>query len=65
LKNENGKVVEVRKNPQGAQTGNTYVLRGGGWNTFDKNQLRTTARKGCDPNLKEKDIGFRLARSVF
>jgi eukaryotic-like serine/threonine-protein kinase len=47
-------------NPQGPDTGNHRVLRGGSWSREEK-YLQVTSRFGNSPQLSGFDIGFRCA----
>jgi formylglycine-generating enzyme required for sulfatase activity len=49
------------QNPAGPKQGKLRVLRGGSW--FDEPAiLRTTTRRGENPNVRLSNIGFRCAR---
>lgn len=43
----------------------THVLKGGSWYTSDVKKLRSSGKKREPNHVKGKDIGFRLARSVY
>jgi formylglycine-generating enzyme required for sulfatase activity len=46
--------------PLGPETGESRVLRGGGWFNVAR-ALRSADRNHVDPGLRLGDIGFRLA----
>lgn len=50
------------KAPQGPQTGNIRVMRGGAWFTRPVSQLRTTVRYITRENNTDNSIGFRCAK---
>jgi sulfatase modifying factor 1 len=52
-----------KENPQGPQTGDTRVLRGGSWNDTDI-LGRTTARMKMFPDYRDMSIGFRCAKGT-
>jgi formylglycine-generating enzyme required for sulfatase activity len=45
--------------PQGAEAGQTRVLRGGGWNT-DMRDSRSGRRAHAGPGFRGSDVGFRV-----
>jgi len=47
-------------NPEGPDSGNYRVLRGGGWN-YDAQYCRSTYRYGSNPGNGDYDYGFRVA----
>ena len=50
-------------NPTGAQTGMERVIRGGGWNSVEK-QIRNAMRGPTNPSDKRANIGFRIVRNA-
>ena len=54
--------VTPRENPQGPQTGEKKVLRGGSWNNFVKHS-KVTYRDTFESDFKTYDYGFRLCYS--
>jgi formylglycine-generating enzyme required for sulfatase activity len=50
-------------NPQGPDSGEDRVIRGGSWFNYDAVSLRNTARGWSDPSLPLHYIGFRCALS--
>ncbi|MCZ2340336.1 MAG: SUMF1/EgtB/PvdO family nonheme iron enzyme [Bacteroidales bacterium] len=48
-----------RTDPTGPATGDWRVLRGGAWNE-ESPRCRSAARRGVDPQVREKGIGFRV-----
>jgi formylglycine-generating enzyme required for sulfatase activity len=48
-----------RSDPTGPATGDWRVLRGGAWNE-ESIRCRSAARRGIDPQTREKGIGFRV-----
>ena len=55
--------VSTRENPQGPETGEKKVLRGGSWNNFVKH-CKVTYRDTFEPDLKTYDYGFRVCYSA-
>ena len=53
----------LKSNPEGPLYGSSRVIRGGGWNG-NPGLMRTTFRRGKDPNFSNNDIGFRLALPI-
>lgn len=51
------------ENPQGAKSGSSRVLRGGGWNSRPRN-CRVANRDDYDPAIADFYLGFRLAHSL-
>jgi len=49
-------------NPEGAVSGDTRVIRGGGWD-FPPEGARSAFRLGCDPDFRGCSLGFRVARA--
>ena len=49
-----------QENPEGQATGTARVVRGGAWNSLEK-ECRNTARSSQAPEYKSSAIGFRLA----
>jgi formylglycine-generating enzyme required for sulfatase activity len=47
-------------NPTGPASGQSKVLRGGGW-SFDETYLRVSYRNVYDPGYRYDGIGFRCA----
>jgi len=54
---------EARHNPAGPPQGSFRVLRGGSWYDMPVN-VRTTTRRGDNPNVRLSNIGFRCAKSA-
>ena len=50
----------VQKDPLGASSGSSRVLRGGSWYNIGRH-LRSTARNSFSPSSRSSDTGFRLA----
>jgi formylglycine-generating enzyme len=50
------------KNPPGAETGSSRVLRGGGWVNFDAGRVRAANRIRNEASDRSRFIGFRCAR---
>jgi formylglycine-generating enzyme required for sulfatase activity len=50
------------RNPQGADSGEMRVLRGGSW-SFDQEGVRAANRSSSEPSGLYGDVGFRCARS--
>ncbi|RMG57219.1 MAG: sulfatase-modifying factor protein, partial [Bacteroidetes bacterium] len=48
--------------PRGPEKGDFRVIRGGSWRSYGYS-LRSSNRDNNNPNDRDKDIGFRLARS--
>lgn len=55
---------EAKQNPQGPETGERKVIRGGGWNGSYATWLRPSFRYAQDPDARSHGIGFRCARSL-
>lgn len=53
----------AEKNPQGPQSGEKKVIRGGSWADLPS-ALRVTARFSAEPEFQDRTIGFRCAMSV-
>jgi formylglycine-generating enzyme required for sulfatase activity len=49
------------RNPRGPETGEFKVTRGGSW-LNDRHLLRTTARDGARPSMRNHGTGFRCAK---
>jgi len=47
------------RNPTGATTGQSDVVRGGSWGRGDPWVFRAAYRNGCDPSYRVEDLGFR------
>lgn len=43
---------------------NQRIGRGGSWSDFNPDDLRVTSRPGLDPEIPDRNLGFRLARSL-
>jgi formylglycine-generating enzyme required for sulfatase activity len=52
-----------RENPQGPESGNEKVLRGGSWKD-DYQEMRSVNRGAENPRYSSNDIGFRCARDA-
>lgn len=52
-----------RNNPQGPETGEKKILRGGSWYSYSS-ALRVTYESNSDPNTKYAHIGFRCVWSA-
>jgi len=52
--------TEPQVNPQGPQTGDDRVLRGGSWSSYGR-FVRSADRSGDEPGDRYLNIGFRLA----
>ena len=52
-----------KKNPKGPTTGESKVLRGGGWNSI-RLQLRCTHRYAEKPTYRAYTVGFRCVKDV-
>jgi formylglycine-generating enzyme required for sulfatase activity len=50
------------KDPAGATSGSTRVLRGGSWSNVARN-LRSAVRNDFDPSNRSQDVGLRLVRN--
>ncbi len=50
------------RNPIGPYRGATRVIRGGSWDTYGAERLRTFARESQFPSVKSYDLGFRCAK---
>jgi formylglycine-generating enzyme required for sulfatase activity len=50
------------RDPQGPETGEYKVLRGGSWLNH-RHQLRTTVRDGSRPTMRNHGTGFRCAKN--
>ena len=61
--NEYEKHEDGVKDPQGAQTGDYRVLRGGAWGDFISS-VRSANRNWFNPTVANYIIGFRCARSL-
>jgi formylglycine-generating enzyme required for sulfatase activity len=48
------------KNPKGPDTGEEKVIRGGSWDSRERD-VRTTSRRGETPDERNRKIGFRCA----
>jgi serine/threonine protein kinase/formylglycine-generating enzyme required for sulfatase activity len=55
---------QVNRNPEGPITGEYRVLRGGGWSTYDRDDLRASRRQAVAPTARRFDIGFRVIKSA-
>lgn len=51
-----------RRDPMGPEAGSKRVIRGGAWN-YDAEYARVADRFGNEPGDRDKNVGFRLARS--
>ena len=51
------------ENPQGPKTSKSVVLHGGSWN-LDHTYSRVARRHGFPRDMRDEDIGFRLARNA-
>lgn len=51
------------KNPPGPETGADRVMRGGGWD-YGARDCRSAIRSRIAPDDRNRNLGFRLARSV-
>lgn len=58
--NENYYRNSPQTNPTGPSEGEFRVLRGGGWDYYDRD-VHVSSRGACDPDLRFIDIGLRLA----
>ena len=56
--------VSPAENPQGPETGNQKVMRGGSFGTTDGSVYTTTRRYHQPEDFADVDIGFRCALSV-
>lgn len=54
--------AKQKKNPAGAKRGTLRVNRGGGYNDYAKH-LRLAYRSVADPDSKDQNLGFRIARN--
>ena len=54
--------ISPRNNPQGPESGEYRVLRGGGFDTIVNNQLRAYGRGITSPNFVSPSNGFRVVR---
>ena len=57
-----GPYPESMTNPVGPTTGSLRVFRGGSWYTYARG-ARAAIRFSNDPDYRDDDLGFRLARS--
>ena len=48
--------------PKGASEGSERVMRGGGWTYYSYN-CRSSSRNYVDPGNRNRNIGFRVART--
>ncbi len=53
-----------QKNPKGPDRGATRVIRGGSWDTYGIERLKTFARESQFPSVRSYDLGFRCALDV-
>jgi formylglycine-generating enzyme required for sulfatase activity len=56
--------ADEKKNPQGPESGEKKVIRGGAWNGSFATWLRPSFRYAQDPNALSHGIGFRCAKSL-
>jgi eukaryotic-like serine/threonine-protein kinase len=56
--------ADPKTNPQGPDTGERKVIRGGAWNGSYKSWLRPSFRYAQDPNAYSHGIGFRCAKTI-
>jgi len=54
---------DARFNPEGPDSGDSRVLRGGSWSYIGE-VMRSTFRNGNVPNYKDSEIGFRVVRKM-
>ena len=57
-----GEVLSGGTDPAGPNGGSSRVNRGGGWRDFP-GRCRSAYRRSSVPSLRDKDLGFRVARS--
>jgi formylglycine-generating enzyme required for sulfatase activity/pimeloyl-ACP methyl ester carboxylesterase len=60
---ENYYKVSPERNPVGASSGQSKVLRGGSW-FFDARYLRSSNRNAAEPSTRYDDVGFRCGQDV-
>jgi iron(II)-dependent oxidoreductase len=56
--------VAPDRNPQGPETGDYKVIRGGGWSDTDRQSLMNHYRNYTNPQARAFTIGFRCAKST-
>ena len=52
-----------QKDSMGPNTGSVRILRGGSWQN-GAHRCCSASRRSCDPDVRDDDAGFRLARSL-
>jgi len=53
--------IQLATNPTGSQSGNGRIVRGGGWNSSEK-QIRNAFRGPSNPSDKRANTGFRIVK---
>lgn len=46
--------------PEGPESGQRRVIRGGSWNSYSESECRVTSRSGNLPVAKKNNVGFRI-----
>jgi formylglycine-generating enzyme required for sulfatase activity len=49
----------MTKDPRGPAAGATKVVRGGSWDTFNPERLKSYSRESFPPSTRRHDLGFR------
>ena len=55
--------LTLQVDPRGDEEGDGRVFRGGGWSNGDR-RCRVSNRDNNGPDIRNDDLGFRLATSV-
>ena len=54
----------MQVDPRGDEEGDGRVFRGGGWSSNGDRRCRVSNRDNNGPDIRNDDLGFRLATSV-